>query len=312
MYESRKGWRIMEIKQLQYFVVSVNTGSFKKAAEVLYTTQPHISKVLKGLETELGMILLKRDSRGVTLTAEGKDVYAYANEILVNSNRITHLKKQTKEQVLSIGAESVNDVVQLFSEFYRANGSSDMHYRYLEGNSAELMKLLHQHKIEIGFLYVSDMQRSIFETTCEKKRLKFTALGEADPVLLVGPKSELYHLDSIDVTQLKNQKFISGKEDLFSLGNYVGQFGEGGLRYQDLEQVITTDSSRAMMHILMETTLCSLSIKLHEKHFESTRIRAIPITNMKSGISFGYIARARTGISKEAEKFIAFFKQNEA
>ena len=50
----------MDLKQLQYFVVSVESGSFKKAAEMLYTTQPHISKSIKNLETELNVQLLER------------------------------------------------------------------------------------------------------------------------------------------------------------------------------------------------------------------------------------------------------------
>ena len=37
----------MEFKQLQYFVTSVDLGSFKKAADALYTTQPHISKIVR-------------------------------------------------------------------------------------------------------------------------------------------------------------------------------------------------------------------------------------------------------------------------
>ena len=49
----------MDIKQLQYLVVSIDNGSFKKASELLYTTQPHISKTIKSLEVELGMRLLK-------------------------------------------------------------------------------------------------------------------------------------------------------------------------------------------------------------------------------------------------------------
>ena len=60
----------MDIKQLQYFVVSVDMGSFCSAAEVLITTQPNVSKVVKSLETELNMILLNRDRSGVTLTKE--------------------------------------------------------------------------------------------------------------------------------------------------------------------------------------------------------------------------------------------------
>ena len=40
----------MQLKQLRFFVASVDTGSFKAAAEVLYTSQPHISKTIKALE----------------------------------------------------------------------------------------------------------------------------------------------------------------------------------------------------------------------------------------------------------------------
>lgn len=68
----------MDIKQLQYLVVSIDNGSFKKASELLYTTQPHISKTIKSLEVELGMQLLKRNARGVEATEEGRKVYEYA------------------------------------------------------------------------------------------------------------------------------------------------------------------------------------------------------------------------------------------
>ena len=61
----------MDLKQLQYFVVSVESGSFKKAAEMLYTTQPHISKSIKNLETELNVQLLERKARGVEVTETG-------------------------------------------------------------------------------------------------------------------------------------------------------------------------------------------------------------------------------------------------
>ena len=48
----------MDLKQLQYFVVCAQTGSFSDAAKNLYSTQPSVSKVIKGLEDTLGMQLL--------------------------------------------------------------------------------------------------------------------------------------------------------------------------------------------------------------------------------------------------------------
>ena len=74
----------MDVKQLQYFVVSVDMGSFHSAAEVLITTQPNVSKIVKSLETELNMTLLKRNRNGVTPTKEGEIIYTYSIEVLKN------------------------------------------------------------------------------------------------------------------------------------------------------------------------------------------------------------------------------------
>lgn len=63
----------MDLKQLQYFVVCAQTGSFSDAAKVLYSTQPSVSKVVKALEDALGMQLFERLPRGIRLTSAGTE-----------------------------------------------------------------------------------------------------------------------------------------------------------------------------------------------------------------------------------------------
>ena len=46
---------MLEVKELQYFVVCADLSSFSRAAEVLYTTQPNVSKVIRSLEEKLGL-----------------------------------------------------------------------------------------------------------------------------------------------------------------------------------------------------------------------------------------------------------------
>ncbi|MDR1377802.1 MAG: LysR family transcriptional regulator [Synergistaceae bacterium] len=58
-------------------------GSFSEAAKQLFITQPNIiqlniSILVKNLEMELGIILLLRSKRGMTITQEGKELLAYA------------------------------------------------------------------------------------------------------------------------------------------------------------------------------------------------------------------------------------------
>ena len=59
---------MIETKQLQYLVVCAQLRSFSKAADVLYTTQPNVSKVVKSLEEKLGFAVFDRDNRGIKLT----------------------------------------------------------------------------------------------------------------------------------------------------------------------------------------------------------------------------------------------------
>ena len=50
-------------------------GSFTKAAELLYSNQPNITRIIRILETELDCKLMQRSNRGITLTEEGERLY---------------------------------------------------------------------------------------------------------------------------------------------------------------------------------------------------------------------------------------------
>jgi DNA-binding transcriptional LysR family regulator len=71
----------MELKHLQYFTEVVKHGSFSKAAESLYISQPNISNVVKNLEEELEVKLLIRTTRKLELTDAGKLLFLYGQQI---------------------------------------------------------------------------------------------------------------------------------------------------------------------------------------------------------------------------------------
>ena len=68
----------MNMRFLLTFVWVARLGSFRLTAEKLSTTQAAISSRISVLETELGVQLFQRDSRGVNLTREGHKVLGYA------------------------------------------------------------------------------------------------------------------------------------------------------------------------------------------------------------------------------------------
>lgn len=71
----------LDIKHLQYFIQVTHFNSFTKAAEHLYITQPTISKMIKNLETELGVELFDRSRKQLTLTDAGRVVLEQAKLI---------------------------------------------------------------------------------------------------------------------------------------------------------------------------------------------------------------------------------------
>src|SRR3989475_5508162 len=72
----------MELRHLRYFLAVGEALNFTKASAQLRVAQPALSRQVQDLEDEIGVDLLRRSSRGVTLTAEGKLFLEEVREML--------------------------------------------------------------------------------------------------------------------------------------------------------------------------------------------------------------------------------------
>ncbi|KJS53353.1 LysR family transcriptional regulator [Streptomyces rubellomurinus] len=77
------------LRQLEYLVTVVDTGSFTRAAEQLHVTQPALSHQIRALESTLGGALLERLPRAVRLTPTGRAVLPHARAALAEAERLT-------------------------------------------------------------------------------------------------------------------------------------------------------------------------------------------------------------------------------
>ncbi|WP_184694165.1 LysR family transcriptional regulator [Saccharothrix tamanrassetensis] len=77
----------MEFRLLRYFVAVVEERHFGRAAARLHMTQPPLSRAVKQLETDLGVVLLHRSATGVGPTPAGNALYAEARTLLEQAER---------------------------------------------------------------------------------------------------------------------------------------------------------------------------------------------------------------------------------
>lgn len=99
----------MDVRQLRYFVQVVESGSFLRASREIHIAQPALSKQIANLEAEIGVALLKRSSRGVAPTEQGRALYHHARFLLRQFEQVPAIARARRAELrgrVSVGMAS--------------------------------------------------------------------------------------------------------------------------------------------------------------------------------------------------------------
>src|SRR2546427_1243945 len=87
----------MELRHLRYFVGVAQALNFTKAARALRVAQPALSRQIRQLEEEIGVVLLERTQRGVKLTGAGAAFLAEARALLAQTEQAVGVARRTEQ-----------------------------------------------------------------------------------------------------------------------------------------------------------------------------------------------------------------------
>ena len=155
----------MELKQLTYFLMVAEAGSFSKAAVLLSVAQPILSRQIKLLETELGVELLYRNGRGVILSEAGTILNACARSVTDSIERaraeITALRAKPQGRVViamppSIGWVLTGPLVRQCREAF-----PDITLHIVEGFSGHVAEWLSTGRVDVGIVYNASRRASL-------------------------------------------------------------------------------------------------------------------------------------------------------
>ena len=201
----------MELRHLKYFVAVAEELNFSRAAIRLSISQPTLSRQIKNMEDELGVVLFLRQSDGLTLTEGGEFFLEQAKDILHRSHVAVETLKavytNTHEPLVigyipTILESFLGKTLQRFGLAY-----PEVAVRFQEMPPSEQVRALRDGAIDIAFMgNPPDELDSEFVVKCVKKV----------PIAAVLPDTHsLAHKSSINLAELASEKFIGMSEEKF-------------------------------------------------------------------------------------------------
>lgn len=192
----------MADRRLQVFHAVAKHGSFTRAAETLYMTQPAVTFQIKQLEEQFNTRLLDRGHGRVTLTPAGDIVFAYAERILGLSDEMeTRIAELTDELtgVLTIGTSQTIAgywLPTLLDKFMKKHPR--VIPRVFVANSENIENRVAAHELDVGLV----------EKQSNDPNLECSLACQDELLVIVHPGHELAGATSLKAIDLQGHTFV--------------------------------------------------------------------------------------------------------
>lgn len=195
---------MMRISTINEFILLAEKLNYTEAANLLFISQPTLSKHISDLEAELDITLLYRDKHGVALTEAGKIVYEQFVTIQKNldelEKRLTN-HKQVLSGYLRCGFlyyfidEYVNPFLKILSESIPSFKPSLSYYQPLP-----LINALEKNDIDIAITYHYQYENA--------SKFNFLDFSKEKPMIFTWKNHPLRKKESVSVKELKEETFV--------------------------------------------------------------------------------------------------------
>lgn len=293
----------MKLDQLYYLQEAAKYKSISIASEKNYISQPTLSGAITRLEKELGVELLRRNSRGVVPTEVGEIVLGKASEIFSIVDEIFEATSEYGHQgvvnVSSIACICDHIIPQTLSKL-RENDSPFM----LSITTAESKQIAHNVSSGISALGIL----IYYPALEENNDLQYTPLFQDEYELYVGPGSPFWNHASISLAEAVAQPYIAYRDEfLKDDSGWTTQLGAGfrpnlAFRTDDLEslkRMIARDNYVAFFPKFMSRD---------DFYLKKGLVRAIPLCDAQIRIEVGYIESKKYRVTSIDKIFIEVLK----
>ena len=294
----------MNLKQLEAFVQVSESGSFSKAAKELFLTQPTISAHISSLEKELNVRLFIRNTKEVSLSDDGKDLYRYAKQITDLEKAIEerfYMDSDDGKHFITIAASTIPaqyllpKVLMCYRERYPQE-----QIKIMETDSSEVVTQVVDHMVDVGFT----------GTVLEKKHCKYIPFYK-DELAVITPDTPEYRIlkeqNRDDIDWIKRKPLILREEGSGTRKEAEKQLKNAGISMEDLDIVASIANQETIKKSVKQGMGITVLSRLAAEDEDGLLI--FPIPGADEGRDINLVYNKNYQMTRSADRFIRIVKE---
>ena len=195
----------MELRHLRYFVSVAETENVSRAALKLHISQPALSRQIRDLEDEIGVRLLERTAKSVSLTQAGRVFLPEARAVLQRADQAIKKAQAVAgaDTELHVGY-SPTPSARLLPVILRAyqRAMPDVRVRLHDWRNDENLAGLRQGRLHLAFVFLLPRKSAL-------GNLRFEALTQESARLAVSPKHPFTRRDTVSLADAAREPFVA-------------------------------------------------------------------------------------------------------
>lgn len=292
---------IVDLNLYKVFFIVAKCKNISNAADILFVSQPAVSKSIKTLENHLNLTLFSRSSRGVSLTPEGEILFNHISNGFKEFSLGEHILEKLKNKEIgsiNIGVSTTIGKSYFLPEFHEfIQQYSDFKVKIINRPTLDTIKLIQEEKLDLG----------IIATTSSEVGLEFIKLKEIHDILVA---SNIY-LEKLNVKSIYDI-FNNGSFMLLENPNATREHINEYFSSQNIH--ITPDIEASNMDFLIECAKIGLGItsvvkEFLQKDLELNTLMEIQLKHQIPPRYIGVIYKNSSNLSIAAKTLINFLKK---
>jgi len=291
----------VDLRRLEIFLKVAELGSFSRAADALFLTQPTVSEHVRALEDELGVQLLDRLGRGTTPTRAGTLLLGYARRLLALSREARQAIEQFQGRVsgeLVLGGSNIPGeyVLPALIGAFRLK-YPDVSLSLRIGASRDVQDWVEQGHVEIGVVGALPSSRA----------LESRPLMDDDLVLVVPPEHPWVSRKTVSVDDVKSEPLIlrergSGSRETLESG--LKELGTGLEAFHVVGEIASTQAVKQAIRAGLGVSFVSrLAV---EDECRARLLACVKVRDLNVTRAFHVVTHRDRSRSPLAQAFLAF------